>query len=54
VDLPGRGGGSISDYFNAVAYNGGWYDFTVTVSTDSAWSRRFTGHIETGSPSITG
>jgi len=47
-------GASISDYFNAVAYNGGWYDFTVTVSTDSAWSRRFTGHIETGSPSVTG
>jgi phospholipase C len=47
-------GQTVSDYFNAVAYNNGWYDFTVTVSTDSTWSRRFAGHIETGSPSITG
>jgi phospholipase C len=47
-------GGSVSDYFNAVAYDNGWYDFTVTVSTDSAWSRRFTGHIETGGASVTG
>ncbi|MDX6348069.1 MAG: phospholipase [Streptomyces sp.] len=47
-------GGSVSDHFNAVAYQNGWYDLTVTVSTDTAWSRRFTGHIETGSASITG
>lgn len=45
---------STSDYFNAVAYNNGWYDFTVTVSTDSTWSRRFVGHIETGLPSVSG
>jgi phospholipase C len=47
-------GGSVSDYFNQVAYYGGWYDFTITVSTDSSWSRRFTGHIETGAVSVTG
>ena len=47
-------GGSVSDYFNQVAYCGGWYDFTVTVSVDPAWSRRFTGHIETGAASVTG
>jgi phospholipase C len=47
-------GGSVSDYFNQVAYCGGWYDFTVTVSVDTAWSRRFTGHIETGAASVTG
>jgi phospholipase C len=47
-------GASVSDYWNQVAYCGGWYDFTITVSTDSAWSRRFTGHIETGSASVTG
>ena len=47
-------GGSASDYFNAVAYCNGWYDFTVTNSLDSSWSRRFTGHLETGSSSITG
>jgi phospholipase C len=47
-------GGSVSDYFNAVAYDNGWYDFTITVSVDSAWSRRFTGHVETGAASVTG
>ena len=43
-----------AEYFNAVAYDNGWYDFTVTVSSDSAWTRRATGHIETGSASVTG
>jgi phospholipase C len=47
-------GASVSDYWNQVAYNGGWYDFTITVSGDSSWSRRFTGHIETGAASVTG
>ncbi|PWI45698.1 phospholipase C, phosphocholine-specific [Streptomyces sp. ICBB 8177] len=47
-------GETVSDYFNAVAYTGGWYDFTVTVDIDPAWSRRLTGHIETGAPSVTG
>ncbi|GAA3050139.1 phosphocholine-specific phospholipase C [Streptomyces glomeratus] len=42
------------DFFNAVAYQGGWYDFTVTVSADGSFSRRFVGHIETGAPSVTG
>jgi phospholipase C len=32
----------------------GWYDFTVTVSSDLSWSRRYTGHLENGLPSITG
>jgi phospholipase C len=45
---------TVSDYFNAVAFFGGWYDFTVTVSADSNWSRRFVGHIETGASSVTG
>jgi phospholipase C len=47
-------GQTASDYFNAVAYTNGWYDFTVTVDSDAAWSRRATGHIETGSPSVSG
>ncbi|MFB9367799.1 phosphocholine-specific phospholipase C [Kitasatospora albolonga] len=47
-------GGNTSDYFNAVAHQNGWYDFTVTVSSDSTWSQRFTGHLETGLPSVTG
>jgi phospholipase C len=47
-------GATVSDYFNAVADQGGWYDFTVTVSSDSSWSRRCTGHVETGAASVTG
>ncbi len=47
-------GASTSDHFNAVAYTGGWYDFTVTVSGDASWSQRFTGHLETGAPSVSG
>ena len=51
---PVSAGATASDYFNAVAYQGGWYDFTVTVSSDSSWSRRLTGHLETGSASVSG
>ncbi|WP_042382698.1 phosphocholine-specific phospholipase C [Streptacidiphilus melanogenes] len=47
-------GATVSDYFNAVAYDNGWYDFTVTVDADSSWSRRATGHIETGAASVSG
>ncbi|MEE1785868.1 phospholipase C, phosphocholine-specific [Streptomyces sp. SP17BM10] len=47
-------GASTSDFFNAVAHNNGWYDFTVTVDADSSWSQRFTGHLETGAPSVSG
>ncbi len=47
-------GATVADYFNAVAYTNGWYDFTVTVSSDSSWSRRAVGHLETGAVSISG
>ncbi|MFC4332980.1 phosphocholine-specific phospholipase C [Streptomyces andamanensis] len=47
-------GATTEDFFNAVAFQNGWYDFTVTVDSDSAWSRRFTGHLETGAPSVSG
>lgn len=33
---------------------GGWYDLTVTVAGDDSWSRRYVGHLEVGSNSITG
>ncbi|HEX3753129.1 MAG TPA: phospholipase C, phosphocholine-specific [Streptosporangiaceae bacterium] len=33
---------------------GGWYDLTVTASSDPGWSQRFAGHLENGGPSITG
>ncbi|QLJ02008.1 phospholipase C, phosphocholine-specific [Streptomyces sp. NEAU-sy36] len=47
-------GAYAEDFFNAVAYSDGWYDFTVTVDSDTTWSRRFTGHLETGAPSVSG
>ncbi|WP_329192052.1 phosphocholine-specific phospholipase C [Streptomyces sp. NBC_01435] len=47
-------GGSKQDYFNAVTLTNGWYDFTVTVGGDTSWSRRYTGHIETGGASVSG
>ncbi|MFG3188871.1 phosphocholine-specific phospholipase C [Streptomyces omiyaensis] len=47
-------GSSREDFFNAVAYSDGWYDFTVLADVDGTWSRRYTGHIETGAPSVTG
>jgi phospholipase C len=37
-----------------LATSHGWYDLTVTIDGDSSWSQRFTGHLETGRPSITG
>jgi phospholipase C len=46
--------GSTQEYFEAQADQSGWYDFTITVSADSTWSRRFTGHLEYGAASITG
>ncbi|WSW10464.1 DUF756 domain-containing protein [Streptomyces sp. NBC_01005] len=47
-------GGSKEDYFNAVTLTKGWYDFTVRISGDASWSRRYTGHIETGAASVSG
>jgi phospholipase C len=32
----------------------GWYDLTVTLSSDSSWSRRYVGHLENGDDSVTG
>ncbi|MEV6901799.1 phosphocholine-specific phospholipase C [Amycolatopsis sp. NPDC051372] len=32
----------------------GWYDVTVTLDGDKSWSRRYVGHLEDGSDSITG
>jgi phospholipase C len=39
---------------DAVRLSEGWYDVTVTADADASWSQRFTGHLETGRPSITG
>ncbi|HSZ43365.1 MAG TPA: phospholipase C, phosphocholine-specific [Trebonia sp.] len=37
-----------------LAASSGWYDLTITIDGDSTWSQRYTGHLETGEPSITG
>jgi phospholipase C len=34
--------------------SGGWYDLTVTGSSDASWSQRFVGHLENGEASVTG
>lgn len=47
-------GTTSSDYWNAELYGNCWYDLFVTASSDSAFYRRFAGHIETGKASITG
>ncbi|MEV4556617.1 phosphocholine-specific phospholipase C [Kitasatospora sp. NPDC049285] len=47
-------GAAVEDFFNAEAIASGWYDFTITVDSDAAWTRRFVGHLETGAASISG
>jgi phospholipase C len=39
---------------HSITSAGGWYDVTVTIDTDTSWSQRFSGHVETGENSITG
>ncbi|MFC4031675.1 phosphocholine-specific phospholipase C [Streptomyces polygonati] len=36
------------------AKSDGWYDLSVTLSGDSSWSRRYVGHLEDGTASVTG
>ena len=43
-----------SHELDPISTSNGWYDVTVTVSSDSSWSQRFTGHLENGSASVTG
>ncbi|MBV8085946.1 MAG: DUF756 domain-containing protein, partial [Chloroflexi bacterium] len=47
-------GATVSDYWNVQLYTNGWYDMTATVSGDSAFLRRFAGHVEVGADSVTG
>jgi phospholipase C len=46
--------GHATHTIDPLAKSDGWYDMSVTVSGDSSWSRRYTGHLEDGSDSITG
>ncbi|MFC4032282.1 phosphocholine-specific phospholipase C [Streptomyces polygonati] len=48
------GSSATSDVFEAVVSSAGWYDFTLTASNDPTWNQRFTGHLETGRPSVSG
>lgn len=46
--------GSMTHEADPVVTSNGWYDVTVTINGDPSWSRRYTGHLETGEPSVTG
>jgi phospholipase C len=46
--------GSSSVAVDPFARDHGWYDITVTLDEDSAYKRRFAGHVENGKPSTTG
>jgi phospholipase C len=37
-----------------LATSNGWYDLTVTINGDGSWSRRYVGHLENGTNSVTG
>jgi phospholipase C len=37
-----------------VGSSNGWYDLSVTIGGDNSWSRRYIGHLEDGSASVTG
>jgi phospholipase C len=47
-------GASVSDDWNVQLYTDCWYDLTATTNIDSLFSRRFAGHVEIGSTSVTG
>jgi phospholipase C len=47
-------GATVSDDWNVQLYTGGWYDFSVTVDIDKAFSRVLAGHLELGTASVTG
>ncbi|GHH87468.1 non-hemolytic phospholipase C [Streptomyces sulfonofaciens] len=50
--VPGHG--RATHTFDPLAGSDGWYDLSVTVSGDPSWSRRYVGHLEDGSDSVTG
>ncbi len=49
---PLAAGATSSDYFSTAGSFGGWYDLTVTADTGDGFLRRFAGHMENGSESI--
>ncbi|PST84162.1 phospholipase C, phosphocholine-specific [Pedobacter yulinensis] len=51
LEIPVRPGEEKEIPFN-LQHSYGWYDFTVSTG-DSAWSRQYAGHVETGNESVT-
>jgi phospholipase C len=51
---PVRAGQHARVVIDPLAHSAGWYDLTLTIDRDPAWSQRYTGHIENGKPSVTG
>ena len=45
-------GGSAEDWFSTGNVMGGWYDVTVTADTADGFVRRFAGHMESGTQTI--
>jgi phospholipase C len=46
--------GRASHTVKPLSLGNGWYDLSVTISGDSSWSRRYSGHLEDGTDSTTG
>lgn len=51
-DVPA--GGRATYLIDPLESSNGWYDLSVTISSCANWSRRYTGHLENGSNSVTG
>ncbi|WP_202874872.1 phosphocholine-specific phospholipase C [Kribbella albertanoniae] len=45
-------GATVEDWFSTANGAGGWYDLTATADTTDGFSRRFAGHLEKGTASI--
>jgi len=49
---PVTAGSLVTNTFFVGTNSGGWYDFTVTASSDASFLRRLAGHIETNAPPV--
>ncbi|HWC83361.1 MAG TPA: phospholipase C, phosphocholine-specific [Pseudonocardiaceae bacterium] len=47
-------GATVNQEYDVVDSSAGWYDLTATVAGDTGFTRRFSGHVENGAPSVTG
>ncbi|MDT8913642.1 phosphocholine-specific phospholipase C [Amycolatopsis sp. PS_44_ISF1] len=51
---PLAAGQTMIEDWNVIDYGSGWYDLSATLDADPRFLRRFSGHLETGTASITG